>query len=61
MLRWGSAMWRYPTPCKLERKEVRPGVADQEKMKGPRTAVMGVNYKQAGRIEDCIQTVGYDI
>lgn len=43
---------------------VRTGVADQEKRKGPRTAVMGVNSypsKQVGRIEDCIQIAGYDV
>lgn len=40
---------------------MRPEVAAQEKMKGQRIAVMGGNFKQAGRIEDCIQTVGYDI
>lgn len=61
MLREGSAIWRYPTLCKLERKKVRPGMADQEKMKGQRTTVIGGNFKQAGRIEDCIQTVGYDV
>lgn len=48
-------------PVSWKGGKVRPGVVDQEKMKGQRIAVMGGNFKQVGRIEDCIQTVEYDV